>query len=260
MADFRKFRRVNIAERPVKKREDGKIGVLIAIPSDEGNIRWSIGKMVAEAVRANGDPACPWYFSYTFLSGCKPIDFARNQIADFFLKNTEDEWLIMVDADQEVPDNWPMLLRVDGADVVSGTTYCWVPNDYKEGRLRVNQYGLNEKYQCFNITPPNTNGQPYRIPAVGTGCLAIKREVFAKIARPYFKFEFYPDTGRIMRGEDIHFSMRCLEKGLVVVAHPGVQFGHVKTVDLAKVGEYAEAWRKFANSGSQHPVDMVLSI
>ncbi len=238
---------------------DGKIGVLIAVPSLSGDIRWTIGNMFAQAQQLNQHEEHPYSYSHMVLSGCYPTDFARNNIVEFFLKSPQFSWLYMVDADQEVPENWPALLFVNDAHVVSGKTACWVPNGYKEGRLRPNQYSLDEFARCFNITEPNTNGMPYRVPIVGTGCLAIRKEVFAKIPSPPFRF-VYDQTGRIRAGEDINFSVACQRAGFVVAVHPAVKFGHVKKVDLAQLDEYAEARHEFLQSGREHTPAAMLSV
>ena len=237
----------------------GKAGVLIAVPSGDGNIRWSLGNMFAQAQQLNARPDWPFTYGHMVLAGCSPTDYARNSIVNFFLEKTDCTWLYMVDADQEAPENWPFLTMVNGAQVVSGKTYCWVPTGYKEGQLRVNQYSLDQHARCFNITPPETGGNPYEVPIVGTGCFAVHREVFAKIPMPAFRFAYEP-SGKIRAGEDINFSVACQRAGFKIAVHPSVLFGHVKAVNLANIDEYAEARHKFIAENRQHLPESMLSV
>src|SRR5688572_31160772 len=111
-----------------------RVGVMFACPSEDGRVGWSIAQAMANMMWNNADDRCPFVFEPHVVPGIRPIQYARNVIRDRFL-STKHEWLVMVDDDQVMPENWWHLLGVNGADVVSGTTYVWMGNDYKEGRI-----------------------------------------------------------------------------------------------------------------------------
>lgn len=252
----------NVAEQ-VKE----KMRVLISVPSVTGNVHASIAQLWHKTGLNNLDSRCPFYFMTQIVTGQRPIEYARNQISEFFMHETDAQWLVMIDEDQVVPDNWWELMTVGDADIVVGTTYCWVGNGYKEGRLRINQYGLKvsnqgtpqEKAECFNISPPDTNGKPYRIDIAGTGCIAIRRKVFYKLGCAPWKFTRYWN-GRFRGAEDINFCVEARKAGFVIAAHPGVVFGHIKQMDLVQVSEYVAARLAMEKEGRTHKVDDMLSL
>lgn len=244
-----------------------KMRVFVAVPSLSGSVNASIASQFHRMGQNNLDTRCPFFFATQIVTGQRPVEFVRNRISEFFMHETDAEWLVMIDEDQIVPDNWWMLMTVNDADIVVGTTYCWVGNGYKEGRLRVNQYSLkvselgtpNEKAECYNIEPPQTNGQPYRIDIAGTGCIAIRRRVFHKLGCAPWHFTQYWD-GRYRGAEDINFCVAARKAGFVIAAHPQVVFGHVKTLDLVQVSEYVAARLLMDQEGRKHQVDDMLSL
>ena len=248
-----------VAPQPAPHR---KARIMFAVPSESGNVNWSIAHQMARMMWNTAQPECQMTFATTIKAGVRPIQYVRNQIAAEFLASDAD-WLIMVDDDQVVPENFWQLCTVQGADVVSGKTYCWVGNGYKEGRLRVNQYGLVKRPEieypeCYNLFPEPTD-TPYPVQVIGTGCIAIRRHVLEALGPNPFQFTYKPN-GSIQAGEDVNFSIRLANLGFNILVHPGVQFGHVKTIDLALVDEYAAARVQFEAAGRVHrPVD-VLSI
>lgn len=243
MGDLRRFRRDRKpngnGHAPVARTEpEGRVGVMIAVPSLTGFVRWSIANMAATAATYNHDPQCPWWFQMFWVNGARPFEYARNKIVRYFMENTTAEWCYMIDDDQEVPDNWFHLLRISDADVVSGTTTCWAGVENSAVRMRVNQYTLDPQGRCTNITPPATNGSPYQVPVVGTGCMAVRRRVFEKLGMHPFKMTQCED-GSIMAGEDVYFCNEVNKAGFRISVHPQVKFGHLKTVDLNHVAEWA---------------------
>lgn len=244
-----------------------KIGVFVAVPALSGSVDVSIATQFQRMGANSVDPRCPWYFMTQIVRGQRPIEWVRNQISEYFVHETECEWLVMIDEDQIMPDNWWNMLAVRDADIVSGTTYCWVGNDYAAGRLRVNQYDLkisnrgmpDEKAECYNIEPPDTKGQPYQALIVGTGCIAIRRKVFHRLGCAPFKFTQYWN-GRYRGAEDINFSIAARKAGFKIAVHPGVVFGHVKPLDLRQISEYVAARLLMEKEGRTHRVDDMLSL
>lgn len=250
---------------PVKQPADGKHWVFLAVPSITGQVNWSIAHQFGRAMFNTAVQGTPIEFITSVVAGITPIQFARNKIVQEFIKSPCN-WLMMVDDDQVMPDNFHELLSVQDADVVSGLTYCWVGSNYLPGRLRYNQYDLVKRPQveypeCYNITPTEQirSGQPYLVSIVGTGCIAIRRHVIEALGPEPFSFT-YRKNGSVMAGEDINFSRDVQRAGFRIAVHPGVRFGHMKHLDLAQIEEYAAARREFENAGKQHTPEDMLSI
>ena len=62
--------------------------------------------------------------------------------------------------------------------------------------------------------------------ATGTGIILIKCEVFKKVPRPWFMFEYYP-TGQCKLGEDWYFSRECKKAGFKIWTDPTIKIGHL---------------------------------
>jgi hypothetical protein len=249
---------VNIAERrSTREALDAarKVGVLLAVPSLDGDVNFTIAMLFGRAMASSLTPECPYRFNIYTEVGKRGIDYARNCIVKLFLEETDAEWLIMIDRDQVVPDNFWQLCTVKDADVVSAVIPVWVANMDPECMLRVNNYGVDEKHQCYNLPIPGDEiQQPYRVPIVGTGGLAIRRRVFAP--RPHgvgdapFYFTREPN-GKIRGGEDINFSVECNRAGFVLAVHPQVRFDHVKAIGLQQVETYYRARKAMELAGKQ---------
>ena len=254
-------------------KPEEKVKVLVAILSLDGNVHWTIAHQFGRMIGNSVNPTCPFQFITHVRAGTRPVEYTRNQITDLFMHETDAQILYMIDNDQVMPDNWWELLGVGGADIVSATTYCWVGTDYVPGRLRVNQYAIDEKAECFNIAPPATKGQPYQVNIVGTGCIAIRRYVFEKLGcarenckehkkvdeRPPWYFTEHWD-GRHRGSEDINFCVNAHKAGFKIAVHPGVVFGHVKPIDLAQVDQTMRGVLKMKEDGKQHSIEDMKSL
>lgn len=272
-SDKRRFPRaapapiVNIAERRSKRaplQSDRKTGVFIACPTVSGDLHFSIALLYARAMASNVLPECPFNFTVHIEAGKKGIDYARNSIIRAFLADSDCDWLYMIDADQAVPDNFWQLCVVNDADVVSGLTPVWVANMDPETMLRVNNYGVDAEHRCYNLPmPDDAVTQPYRVPIVGTGCIAIRRRVFAP--KPYgvgdtpFYFT-HQDDRKVKGGEDVNFSVECNRAGFVLAVHPGVRFDHLKTLPLWQVEAYYRARKAMELAGRASTETQRLSI
>ena len=147
---------------------------------------------------------------------------------------------------------------------MSGLTPVWVANMDPETMLRVNNYGLDAQHRCFNLPMPDDKvTQPYRVPIVGTGCIAIRRRVFAPkpkgVGTAPFYFTHAPDR-KVQAGEDINFSVECNRAGFVLAVHPQVRFGHMKQLELWQVEQYYQARKTMELSGKQATDEQRLSI
>jgi GT2 family glycosyltransferase len=70
----------------------------------------------------------------------------------------------------------------------------------------------------------------------GTGCMLVRRDVFAALGFPWFRWlEHYDDRAAVVRAttDDMDFCARARLAGFPVWADGGVRCGHAKAVDLA---------------------------
>lgn len=258
---------VNIAER--RSRREGlqpgrKTTIMLAVPTVSGRVNFSIALAFSRAMASNAIPECPYHFITHVEVGKRPIDYARNCMVKTFIEATDADWLLMIDDDQVVPDDFWRLCTVSDADVVSGLTPVWVGNMDPEAMLRVNNYGVDEENRCYNLPIPDASvKQPYRVPIVGTGCIAVRRRVFAPkpngVGLNPFYFTF-TDERKVRGGEDINFSVECNRAGFVLAVHPGVWFDHMKELSLCQVRSYYDARHKMELSGKQLTDQQRLSV
>ena len=62
--------------------------------------------------------------------------------------------------------------------------------------------------------------------ATGTGIILIKCNVFKKMSRPWFMFEYYP-TGQCKLGEDWYFCREAKKAGFTIWTDPKPRVGHI---------------------------------
>ena len=258
---------VNIAERRSVRESlqpNRKIGIFVAVPTLTGKVHFTIAMMFGRAMASSMTTECPFYFSIHAEPGKRGIDYSRNCIVKTFLENSDADWLMMIDDDQIVPENFWQLCTVKDADVVSGVTPVWVANMDPEAMLRVNNYGVDAQHQCYNLPMlSNDIKQPYRVPIVGTGCIAIRRRVFAPpphgVGQTPFYFT-YLDDRKVRGGEDINFSVEANRCGFVLAVHPQIRFDHVKEIPLWQVEQYYRARKAMEIAGKQTTDEQRLSI
>lgn len=258
---------VNISERRSRRESihpGRKVGVFLAVPSESGQVNYSIPMTFARSMASNFLAECPFHFTVHMEVGKRPVDFARNSIVKTFLEESDADWLVMVDDDQGIPENWWQLCTVRDADVVAGLTPVWVGNGDPEAMLRVNNYGVDSSNRCFNLQAPDQKvQQPYRVPVVGTGCIAIRRRVLAPRPAGVGSNPFYfthQEDRKIMGGEDINFSVECNRLGFVLAVHPQVWFDHVKPLPLRQIEQYYQARKAMEMSGRRTTDEQRISI
>lgn len=249
---------VNIAERRSKRdalQANRKTGVFIAVPTMGGNVNYTIAMMFGRAMASSALQECPFNFTVHMEVGKRGIDYARNCIVQAFLNDSDADWLYMIDDDQCVPDNFWQVCAVKDADVAGAITPVWVANMDPEVMLRVNNYGVDAEHRCYNLPmPDDTVKQPYRVPIVGTGAIAIRRRVFAPkpagVGVAPFYFTHMPDR-KVQGGEDVNFSVDCNRAGFTLAVHPGVRFDHMKALPLGQIAQYYDARHRMEVAGKQ---------
>lgn len=135
-----------------------------------------------------------------FMPHAKPHDHCRNIIVNEFLK-TDCTHLLMVDSDIVPPDN--VLEMVENNVGVCAAYARTVSN----GELI--PVGMTKDVNGYHHNFEHSKDGLHKVDAVGTGCILIKREVFKKLDKPYFKFVY--EDGLLVNGEDFDFSERVGE-------------------------------------------------
>lgn len=135
-----------------------------------------------------------------FMPQAKPHDHCRNIIVNRFLE-TDYQWLLMVDSDIVPPNN--VLGMIDN-DVPVCAAYA---RTMSNGELI--PVGMTKDDVGYHHDFKHSELGLHKVDAVGTGCILIKREVFERLDKPYFKF-MYQD-GLLINGEDFDFSERVGE-------------------------------------------------
>jgi hypothetical protein len=241
-----------------------KQSVFLAVPTVDGNVNFTISMLFARAMASNSTPECPFHFTVHMEVGKRGIDYARNSIVQTFLRDSDSDWLYMIDADQMVPENFWQLCAVRDADVVGALIPVWVANMDPETMLRVNNYGVDAENRCYNLPmPPPELVAPYRVPIVGTGAIAIRRRVFAPKPHGVGDLPFYftyLDDRKVRGGEDVNFSVDCNRAGFTLAVHPGVRFDHMKSLPLGSIETYYQARKAMELAGKQPSEAQRLSI
>lgn len=170
-------------------------------------------------------------------------DAARNAVVEEFLASDCDV-LWFLDSDVVPPnhvldlvahhyDKWqcagapyPLFMPVPGTNELSITFTVYNGIDSRsDGR------GI------FMAAVPD-EGQDM-VDGLATGCLFIKREVFAQLSKPYFEFKYDHETRRITEGEDLGFALKCHDKGIKFFVDYGMVAKHMKKVCLLDMNNYA---------------------
>jgi len=105
------------------------------------------------------------------------ISQGRSKIANFFLNNTEHEYLFFLDSDIGFDPASVLKLMSSGKDIIAG------PYPMKSIPLRYN-YKL--------ATPEEKQGDLVKIEHNGMGFVMIKRQVFYDVASAYPELKYYP--------------------------------------------------------------------
>ena len=237
------FKDQNLIIEPGEK----KYHILIAVPT-MGNINVLTTSQLVGMARKKGWPKefrenseVAFYFTHAVA----PVDRARNSIVEYFLAQQKDSkgndlpnftHIFFLDADTVPPANVLPLLLSHEKDIISGITpipkrdkkqelwytvdNCWESLDRDvEGKIIRSNYvergtGLKKIVRC------------------GASCLLIKREVFDKLSKPYFKYLFNEDMTTEVMGEDVNFCHKAQDVGFEIFCDTSVICNHVKDMVL----------------------------
>jgi hypothetical protein len=161
------------------------------------------------------------------------VDTARNRIVESWLKTSDADYLLMVDADMVLPEDTIERLINHDKDIACGL-YFLGSGTLKGGLIPtlhvINQENKDRPLDILWDYPTNALVQ---VAGTGAGCMLIKREVAEKmlIARgedhpmPWFAYGVH---NGVAIGEDIAFCLTANKMGFEVWVDTGLIPQHVK--------------------------------
>jgi hypothetical protein len=166
-------------------------------------------------------------------------DFARNEIVKEFLK-TDCDVLWFLDSDI-APAKHVLDLITEHWDKwsVAGAPYpvFMTPGGQKNPQVLFCAYKGTDGQGLRPSTIPYS-GTDF-VDGLATGCMFIKREVFAELSEPYFEFKYDEKSRGMTEGEDIGFCMKVNALGYKFFTDYSMVAKHYKTVCLLELNNYA---------------------
>lgn len=218
-------------KKPIlKEKPTGISEVLIAIPT-LGDIN---ATTVSRLIRwGKNFPYAKVHFYFTHR--VSPVDRARNQLVDFFMKNEKLTHIFFVDADTVPPyDALEKLLAWDKEIVTGMTPMLMLDKETNTWGTFFNCFSSikDKKGKFLRTECPHPNTGLREVDRCGGSCLLIKKEVFKNMDTPYFQFIINPNGIHHIKSEDIYFCDTAREKGYTVWCDTSVVCKHYKSVML----------------------------
>lgn len=171
------------------------------------------------------------------IEGSALISRERNELVSAFLDKTDSAWLLMLDADQQLPvDAFDKLVATahdTDRPIVAGLYF----GAFNRGDLYPTPVPLIYRMSEHGLLPvvdyPHDSVIP--VDAAGTGCLLIHRSILMRMREQatadegahFCWFQDRPVNGT-WQGEDIYFCTRARMMGVPIVAHTGAVLPHRK--------------------------------
>lgn len=218
-----------------------KYNILIAVPTMDGVCTPLVSVLIKWA-RTFKQGTIGFYFPYKVSPVCR----ARNEIVKFMTKERKNAvgeplkpftHVLFVDSDTVPPMEALDDLLAHELDIVSAVTpilhydrendkfstmdncFTHQDKDEKTGEVLKTHVvkrltGLQKIWRC------------------GASCLLVKREVFEKLEKPFFKFDHNEDGTETTRSEDLYFCDKAREAGFEIYADTSIICHHIKDVML----------------------------
>jgi len=201
--------------------------VLIAVPT-MGSINTLLVVMITQWI-AEAYNTKDYNVSFYPSTCVSPVDRAREEIVEEFLK-TDCTHIFWIDSDT-VPKKDALRKLLDRDEpIVSGITPIIV---YDEERKDSDSNGFKKRWNCVGMddkhVQPNTGVRYIR--GAGGSCILVKREVYEKMEKPYYKFVYEDEIGQPRTvSEDIYFVMKAITIGYKPLCDTSVIAGHYKSI------------------------------
>lgn len=167
----------------------------------------------------------------TYIMGARPHDCARNRAVKEFLGY---DWLLMIDNDQAVG-----VSIFDMLDAATDDMHIVVPRNYMLSNA--DPRNLETSLVWWNGSQPE--GEWIELKQAGSGIMGIRREVFTRIPRPCFQFEYDAD-GITRTGEDQYFCRKVRDAGMRIwgnMKHMGRHYHSAEVGSIALMTGRANA-------------------
>jgi hypothetical protein len=163
-------------------------------------------------------------------------DFARNSLVDEFLASEADTLFFL---DSDVVPQPEVFSLLDKEWDLAGAPYPVFITPAGSDRPQV-VYTVYQGIKNGNLGAANVpdKGTAF-VDGLATGCLFIKRDVFAKLSKPYFEHKFDPVSRQLIEGEDLGFCKKVNALGYKFFVDFSLACRHYKTVCLLDVNNYA---------------------
>lgn len=182
--------------------------------------------------------------SYNAVQGLGLLTRSRNVAVKFFLEETKDDWMLIVDSDEYIPQRSFKKL-IDAADswktpIVSGLVFAVLePFNEKihpEPCIFIRKQEILSPYYDYKLD------SLIEVDAAGTGCLLIHRRVLEKMREDYQDetgadwawFQDGPAGENLWVGEDISFCKKVVDSGFKIHAHTGAILPHHKGIWISE--------------------------
>lgn len=167
-----------------------------------------------------------------------PVMAARNLAGKKFLKESDAEWLCMVDNDMAPPLGTDFLSCLDEAnehhdiivpmfhlwqEVNCFPALCWEPKEQR------NNLCLNKEE-----TKQFLARKFVELNSCGSGLIFIRRRVLEAMPYPWFR-RIYDEDGRLKDSEDTLFTREAVQRGFRVWGYTQYCVGHYHTVNIAHI-------------------------
>ena len=160
-----------------------------------------------------------------------PVDVNRNDIVNWFLDETDHEYLCMIDADIVPQEDLLDVLEYD-KEIISPIVFSM-----KEGIPYpvISTFKDKENLKHYKMEI-GSDEEVMSVDGVGTGCIFIKRNVFEELEKPYFHFR-KNDNGTLNTGEDMYFTQKAKRAGFDIHIAMDYVASHFHEVDLKHVSK-----------------------
>ncbi len=200
----------------------------------------------------------PPQLGQVYISETPFLDVARNECVNYFLEETDKEYLMWIDDD--------VILHPQITDLLNYSyplmaPFCWVPKmrptvgiyNYRHldndptKRKALETWSVKEVLDRLNeCLEKNQPPLLKKVDAVGGGCYLVRRDVFTKTKdndNEWYKMCWKDDNNFPCRGEDIYFFNNCHKRNIRFVVHAGIECGHISPTDMRAVARWYYAKR-----------------
>lgn len=134
--------------------------------------------------------------------------------------NNKSEYLLMIDDDMTFPPDTLDTLLSNKKDI------CGVAYHSRCDMGQIIKYLDETHFIKLEETDDPKYKKTFECHATGTGIILIKCDIFQKIKRPWFMFEYH-NTGQTKLGEDWYFCEKAKKNNIKTYADPTIKVGHI---------------------------------